>query len=209
MSTFFLGGQNVASRPQDTRGSSRMKGPFRYAVARILASAIFSGPVFLAMTEHAVAQSCIMEGRTLEFGGVICGSLPGRTNCTNIHRRWAFVGDKVLDYSTPSENRGLVWHLGKEVDMTKDDLNIFKRTPGPGTDTATLKAELRGSDYILTRHNQMISPEGVPLANLWYKEVVRVRNCNSCELVLNEVSGNTGTLLVQETLTGNWCQMTG
>lgn len=152
------------------------------------------------------AVACDMVSRRVEYGGTGC--LSGR--CINVSQKWRFIGDKILHYPDPRNNEGIVWRRNAVVDMIADPANTrFEPSARLSQrETATLTSQDDGSDFILTRHNQLLSTiTNRVIANTWMRIVIRISDCNSCELRTYEISGDYNGYPHKSTFSDNWCRV--
>ena len=169
------------------------------------------GCVFVMVIIHATAASagavCDRQHMIVEYGGRSCLN----NSCETIFQKWQFLGERIFQYNNPSKAEGTVWQLGKTVDMTTDKANTyFAPSAGVGQkETATLAAFQSGADFALTRKNQLTTIFGHVVATNWLRIVIRIPNCERCDLLVYELSGDYEGFPSQSQLDGNWCRVDG
>ena len=166
-----------------------------------LMSILFAGTGIIP----AVASANCERHLSLEYGGHLC--LNGV--CDELHQRWQFLGQQIFVYPSLPEERGIIWVLGQTVDMTTNgsDPEFLPHINHSESQTASADAVASGQDFILSRHVQVKDNDGKVEANTWLRIVVRVLDCGRCTLMTYDMSGESGHVPSQSTLTGNWCRI--
>lgn len=122
----------------------------------------------------------------IEFVGVHCET----ADCRNIHQKLLVMGDKVLRYTDPDKrystgDEGIVYRIGKSINMKKDPLNRPRSGTTPD-EYAILSAEYTGVDLIL---DERYGSKRNPVDYAEYRIIVRFPQCNTCELITYTLAG--------------------
>lgn len=153
----------------------------------------------------SIAQNiCNINGRSIEYRTRACLN----NNCSNLHQKITFLGDKQLFYFDAMSNQGITFYDGRTVDLKTDKLQeAFKETAPPGMmETATVTSIRRNMDFYLTQHRLIQSTNGDPIGHYWHEVGVRIVSCNTCELILYRMRGNYLTNHVMTTFEGSSCR---
>lgn len=137
------------------------------------------------------AEQCALNGRTITATISLWG--PEKPLQSNASENWEmatirlqFIGDKILFYGDPNDPTGIVYHLGRAVDMSLDPLqskDLIKQMPHVRRQYL-VAASNDGLDVRLQYHERM-SVENTNTVVLALDQNIRifVASCNACTVV--------------------------
>lgn len=148
----------------------------------------------------AKAQSCKSD-RIIEFSGKLCL----RGNCTIIHHKAQFIGNKILLYPNPTKNEGTVFEIGQTRDLA--DVNIAWRPSGPpGSTTHATAQATQNDDIVFLTLDQKWSQGEIVIGE--YSQLIGIKtvNCTSCDIVSYELKFDMpGGQGVKASFDKYWC----
>jgi hypothetical protein len=137
--------------------------------------------IAIAQVDSLQAQTCSLNGRQIEFNGKLCV----RGNCSIIHHKLRFLGEKILLYPNVSKDEGTVFQLGRPTEL-KDASSGWHASGPPGsTELSVASAEQHGSHVILTIDHRW-TQAGEIVGHGWRTIEIESPNCASCDLILYE-----------------------
>lgn len=161
--------------------------PNQNVLNRSCASARAAFPSTLRLT----TGQCGLNRKTLLAPVRICGYGAGASRCTNMVVKVGFLGDKIIFYDSVNEETGIVFELGKELDLTSDSRQgaqwrgLDAKKPAGTSVTATASASLNGDCLQLTLENRVTNSASGRLYSLFNNTMAfRLPACsNSCQVL--------------------------
>jgi hypothetical protein len=164
-------------------GRNLMRESLLTAVTLVVAQAIV-----IAQVNGLRAQSCSLNGKQVEFSGKLCI----RGNCSIVHQKVRFLGNKILFYQDISKDEGTIFQLGHPTEL-KDANSAWRPSGPPGsTELSIASAEQRDGNLSLTIDNKW-SQSGNLIGHAWRNVGIDIANCSSCEVSIYEFNFDSST----------------
>jgi len=132
--------------------------------ALVLSGALFSGCATLVhptvsvnkppivVVPYAVGkEACSINHRVMIAPVTLCGTMDGKYNCLKMTLKLKFLGDQVLYYDSVSESSGVVFQVGKTIDLKTDSRQDARWRAKPktgGVATAAIATASREGDLL-------------------------------------------------------------
>ncbi len=141
----------------------------------------------------------------MEYGGHICLD----SVCEDVNQKWRFLGRHIYLYVSVPEARGVIWDRDQPVDMMANgsDPDFLPHLGAGESQTALGRVLESGDDVALSRHVQIKGGNGIVEVNTWLRIAIRLPDCDRCELIVYEMSGESGHMPSQSTMQNPWCRI--